>query len=64
MRKTIYIFVQRNPLGKKFIFFSRFKCVIFIKKIVIPFKRFIYNLVIYVKKKIIILRFAYVLYAP
>jgi len=45
------MFIQGNPLRKKIIPFSRFKCAIFIEKIIVPFKRFIHNLAIYIKKK-------------
>jgi len=50
MRKTIYIFIQGNPLGKKLIPFSRLKYAISTQKTVIPFKRFIHSPVIHAKK--------------
>jgi len=46
--KLFVLFVQGNPLGGKSAFFSRLNCVLFVQETVIPFKRRLLRVIIFV----------------
>jgi len=55
-KKILYMFVQKNSLGKKITPFSRLNYVIFIKKFIIPFKRRLFFILIFIIFVIVMFR--------